>query len=321
MFNRLNIRLLLVIFMSLLILVMVVHLFDAQRGERTFRSNLFDLDTADVTRLVINPKGVDKPNVVFTRQDQIWSVGDGETKYAADQQAVRDLLSTLSSLEAERVASKDKDNWKRYEVTDSLATIVTAQTNKDEQEIYIGSFSYTQPRQVQPNPYAQQGKMTTFVRRGDDAEVYAVEGFLGMTFNRDLNNFRVKTVIKSNQFDWRSLHFNYPDSSFNLMAEETQWMVDGINADSAAVAGYLKQIASLTSTDFVSSHVVQGESVFSLEIKGQNMNEPIIIDAYRKNNNDGFILHSSQNPDAYFDGKNLTNKIFIGKKALLPSEG
>ena len=52
-------------------------------------------------------------------------------------------------------------------------------------DIYIGSFSYNQTTR----------KPKTYVRLNKEKDVFAVEGYLSMTFNRDLNGLRNKSIF------------------------------------------------------------------------------------------------------------------------------
>lgn len=52
----------------------------------------------------------------------------------------------------------------------------------------IGKFAFQQPR-----------SMSTFVKLAGDIDIYEVEGFLDMIFNKTSNDFRDETIIKSDR--------------------------------------------------------------------------------------------------------------------------
>ena len=324
MFNNVNNKKLILLFVVLLVIVGAVFLVDSKKGERTFRSEIFDLDTTMVTSIEVNPKGDDKPNVALVKENNRWSVQSEGKSYAADPNIAKNLLAELQRMKPERIAATNKANWGKFEVTDSAATIVTVKAGKKNNlDIYLGKFSYIQPKNQMPQQYGgmPQGTMLTYVRRGDEEEVYSVQGFLTMTFNREVNDFRNKTVIKSNRFDWTRLSFTYPDSSFSLYKENEKWMIDGLIADSTSVVEYLKNIASLNSSAFVDD-IQPTNSVYSLKIEGVNFAAPIAVDAFPADSAHQYLITSSQNKGVYFSGKeaDLTNKIFVGKTALMAAK-
>ena len=53
MYKKLNIKSLVIIFAILLVLVIIVFYVDSKKGERTFRSNIVDIDTTKVTSIII----------------------------------------------------------------------------------------------------------------------------------------------------------------------------------------------------------------------------------------------------------------------------
>lgn len=323
MFRKSNNKVLAIIFVVLLAFVVLVNLVDARRGDRTFRNEIFDIDTADITSITIDPKGLDREDVRLFKSNNTWKVSAGEETYAADKNVVQNLLQELAGMEAQRVAATREENWKKFEVTDSLATKVLVESEKDDAMLYVGRFSYRQPRNPQQMrmPYGQQqGTMSTYVRLGEEDEVYSVEGFIGMTFNRELNDFRNKTVLESNRNNWNQLTFNYPsDSSYVLSRQADGWYADGQKTDSASVIEYLSSISNLTSSHFVDNAQPLSEPVYTLSIEGVDMNEPIDIQAFPADSVYQYLIATSQNPDVFFNGAqaNLADKIFVGKNQLL----
>lgn len=326
MFRKANNKVLAIVFVVLLALVVVINLVDARRGDRTFRNEIFDIDTTDITSITIDPKGLDKEDVRLFKSNGTWKVSSGEKEYPADNSVVKNILGELADMTAQRVAATKEDSWKKYEVTDSLATKVMVETEKDDALLYIGRFSYRQPRNPQQmrTPYGQQGTMSTYVRLGNEDEVYSVEGFIGMSFNRSINDFRNKTVIKSNRFDWEELSFNYPmDSSFVLSKQEDTWYInDNYKADSAYVDEYLRKISNITSSHFVDETMPPSGPVFTLNIQGTGLTQPITVEAFPADSVYQFLVASTQNPDVFFNGAqaDLADKIFIGKSELLSSK-
>ncbi len=319
MFNKINTKTLVTVFIILLIIVVLILISDKKKGHRSFKADLVELDSAGFNKITIYPRSDNQP-VEIKKHNGQWMVKSKDTYYPADEAAVDHMISEMMRLRARRVAATSKDKWEQYEVTDSLATRV--KVNEDKKSsfgLYIGKFSYQQPEN--PDPYSrQQGKMTTYVRLAGEKEVYAVEGFLGMTFNRKVSDLRNKTVINSPHRDWTRLSYNYPaDSSFILQKEGDKWMIDGIAADSASVVNYFSRISRLSSTDFVDNASPGTSSpLFTMTIEGNNFEKPVVVNAFPTDSTHKYLISTSQNENIYFSDvkAGLANKIFKGKSAF-----
>jgi hypothetical protein len=318
-----NLKKLSFIFIFLLVMVALVLLVDQKKGKKTFRTDLFDADTAEITAIIIHPKADQSKPLTLVKDGKEWTVKEGEKAFSADPGMVKEMLRTLNDMKATRVAATEKTRWKEFEVDDSTSTgILVKKGKKTVSTLYLGKFSYQMPKNTNPyDYYNRQPKISTYVRVGNEKFVYVTEGFLTMVFNRNLNDFRNKVIIRSNNNDWSRLTFSYPaDSSFILLKEKGQWSVDGTVIDSLVAAEYLSSIAWVSSEDFVDGQKpVSNKSDLSLKIEGDNMVSPIVISAYAADTTHGYLLHSSQNQGVFFSGKKsgITDRVFVGKKKLL----
>ena len=241
MFRKINNKLLVSIFVVLLVLVALVEFMDSRKGNRTFKSDLVEVVANEVTSIEIYPKAANGNQIKLFKENDLWKVESGGKKFNADQSTAGRLISELNNMKPKSVAATAKESWEKFEVTDSLGTAVKLFNGSDIlADVVIGKFSYSEPR-----------NMTSYVRLADDKGVYGVEGMLGMSFNRNINSFRDKTIIKSNKSDWTKLTFNYPaDSSFVLEKKGENWMIGEMETDSASVVQYFNQIASLSDGSF-----------------------------------------------------------------------
>ena len=298
MYRKINIKILAVIFAVLLVVVVLVEYTDSRRGARTFKSDLVQVETENVTSIELYPRATGHKQIKLFREDEEWKVeSEGET-YNADQSVPGDLISELNALKPQSVVATDKDRWDRFEVTDSLGTRVKLFNNERLlADVIIGKFTFSQPR-----------NMTSYVRLADDKEVYGVEGMIGMTFNRDLKAFRNKTVINSSSSDWSKLTFDYPaDSSFVLEKIDNKWMIDSQPADSAAVAEFFNSIARLNEGRYAEA----GPSVtptHQLIIEG-SLDQPVRVSGYFSDE-ENFLIESSMNPGTFFNSPGLAEKVY-----------
>lgn len=326
MFRKLNSKKLLLVFGSLLLLVVAMLVVDSIKGDRTFKEQILMADTADIKSITILPRLETARKLTLARTESGWEVSKGDKTVKADEASVASILEQLAALKPLRVAATKSDQWRDYELTDSLATVVTISFGKrKKQQVYLGKFNYKQPQGQ--NPYAMYGQqprgtMTTAVRTSGDKNTYIVDGFLGMTFNRDINDFRNKTVLRSNAIDLTKLSFSYPaDSSFDMVKEAGVWKVAGVAADSAEVANYVNAISHLNSYSFADGISPEGAPLYTLTVEGNNFTTPLLLEVFASADSSlRYLVRSSTNTEALFsdpDGSAVVSRVFVPKSKFL----
>ncbi len=324
MFNKVKTKQLLAIFLVLLAGVLLTAIGGNSKKNRSFMSELTDIDTSAVTAMIIHSAGNEDP-VRLERQGSNWVVVEGDASHNADNRQAEQMLNTLADLTSTRLAAKEKDRWENYEVTDSLGTRVQVEAGKKEAaDLYIGKFSYSQPPQQAMSPYGgqQQGTMTSYVRLAGEKEVYAVEGFLRMMFSRSTSEFRDRSVLQVSRNELSRIAIRTPGEQFSLAKSENNWMIDGLMADSAAMADYLSGIRQLTSNNFLEDEArVSGAPTHSVTLENESGTRIGQVNAWFRDSTD-IAVTSSINPGTIFDGtaNDLFSKVIRQKSALLPTE-
>jgi hypothetical protein len=306
MFRKINLKIVLISFFVLLAIAAVVEIVDLKNGDRTFRSELIKVNPDEITEIQLFPKVLNAEMIRFYKDNGKWIIESKGKKYNVDKSLPGSMISELKEAKPESVAATKKDQWKQFEVTDSLGTRVKLlNSSKVLCDLFVGKFTFDQSR-----------KSTSFVRLAGDKVVYGINGFLALAFNRDLNTYRDQTVIKKGDSDWTKLTFTYPaDSSFTINKSNNKWFFGAVQADSSKVAGFFSGISNLMNNSFV-EQAPAGQPTHSLLIEGNNLIAPIKIDGYQLG--DGtMVLGSSQNPGSYFKSRDLEGKIFISRKKLL----
>jgi len=305
MYRKINIKALSVLFAVLLVIVALIEFTDSKKGARTFKADLVEVETENVTSIELYPRITGHERIRLFRENEEWKVESEGKTYNADQAVPGDLIAELNGLKPQSVVATSDDRWNRFEVTDSLGTRVKLY-NQDNllADVIIGKFTFSQPR-----------NMTSYVRLAKDDEVYGVEGMVGMSFNRDLKAFRDKTVIQSNSSDWSKLSFSYPaDSSFVLEKVNEKWMVDEQQADSAAVVQFFNSITRLNEGRYADEEPGI-TSTHQLSIEG-SMEQPIAVSGYYLDA-ENFIFESSMNAGTYFNNPELAEKVYPSKTRFI----
>lgn len=314
MFRKSNLRTLIVVFVVLLGIVVAINLFKKEGGTRTFRKEILIADTALIDKIVLKPRVQNHEEVVLNRNASGWKLESNGNVFSIDEQTVNSMLGELAHMVPQRVAATKEESWKKYEVTDSLSTqVMVYSAGKLLAHLYVGKFSYQQP----DNPYQRQGTMFSYVRLHNEPEVYSVNGFLNMIFNKKSEQIRNKTLIKGNSRDWTRLTYSYPgDSSFVLTRQDTKWFMNGIPADSTTVYNYLTSIENLSGNEPVNQDLPSGSDYFSLRIEGNNVN-PLEVTAAATDSVSGYFISGSQNKGAVFKAQGLMQKIFVSPQKFI----
>jgi hypothetical protein len=324
MFKKIKPGVLMIVLIILLAAYFLVRHFSS--NDRTFRDKVLEFDPATVTEVLITVPG-QQEQTHLRLEGKEWKVVIRDMSYRADTSNIKSMLSQLSQLATKRFAGKGKEIWKKYELTDSAAVKVEILAGKKEvASLLLGKFDYTVPenQQQQNMRQQQQGEMSTYVRLADEKEVYVVEGFLKMTIGRNGDAFRDKMLTGVKGQDISRVTFSYPGGGGMLLDKSTgKWAINGVPADSMKVVKYLNSISRLTSQDFIYNTPAPGMPSHTVTIEGNNF-QPIEIKAFPvADTNLNYLLVSSRNPDAVFNGKKskLFTKIMVDQAALLPDQG
>ncbi|MDZ7744117.1 MAG: DUF4340 domain-containing protein [Bacteroidota bacterium] len=321
MFKKLNYKVLILLLLVLAGIYLISEF--GGSGYRTFKSQLVSLDTAKVDRIIIGNPASGK--MILIRNTSGWQLEVGGKTYPVEASAMRSLLIPLANMKSEGVAAISEEKHEDLQVNDSGGVhLLAKQEDKTLADLYFGKLSYQQPSTaVAPKAqamqqYQQQGKMITYVRKGGEETVYAVEGFLRSTYGREVDDYRDKTLVKLNKEDVTHIDFNYTGKgSFSLEKMDDAWMIDGAIADSAKTTSYLQKLGRQRAREFADdfdTREVEPEAI--VKIEGNNFS-PIILKAYPADTAREYVITSSMNPGAKFSGaKGVYSRIFIDQEKL-----
>jgi hypothetical protein len=308
MFNKNSNKTLWIIFAILLVAVLLIFTTESTKKERSFKKDLVSVDTSAITSISIFPKSKPGQEVRLLKNDGIWKVMvENGNSYTIPNFKIKNFFGELTKIKPKRVAARSKSKWAEYEVDSAATRVVVNESGNEVLNLVIGKFAFQQPR-----------SMSTFVRLMNDNDVYEVDGFLEMIFNKDAKSLRDETIIKGDSKNWNKLVFDYPaDSSFSLVKVDEKWLLDGSQTiDSTKAEQFINKLSRISSTEYsdnFDSSILN--NIFSKLTIEKVSGEKIVITSYK--NNSSYIVNSSLNSENYFDGNNVGSKIFLSKKSLL----
>lgn len=312
MFNKVSSRSLIIIFGALIIVAAIYMLIESSKGERTFKSDIVNIDSAKVTAISIYPRATRHKEVrLFKEGGNNWRVKLDNNKTASvPENKIKSLLDMLVQVKPDRVAAHDQSKWSEFKVDTAGTRVKVFEGNNNTLDLIVGKFSFQQPRQ-----------MNTFVRLNGEDEVYETEGFLDMAFNQTPNSFRNSEIVNDDMSNWNKLTFTYSENSFELKKAGKDWTINGTKTDSAQTVNYLRTLSHLNGNSFIDnpSEYQLKKAEFTLTIQSSSKGTITVI-AYEDSTNT--LLTSSQNEGTYFNGNQsgLLQKIFVSANYLLSNK-
>jgi hypothetical protein len=307
-----NNKLLLGIFVGLLLIYGASKMFSGKK-ETSFKTELIEIDSASVSKIEISPKGGDA--FVLQKTGEEWLATQDGLSVKANQATVGSMLSSLKKVKTKHIAAKSKDKWESYEVDEANASkIKLSSGDKALQSFYVGRFSFNQ----------QARTATSYLRLEGEEEVYAVDGFQGMAFNRTFEDFRNKQLARTTpEVEFTSVTINYGDRNLDLAKTPQGWTSGEVLLDSMKVENYLNQFRNLSGENFADDFDPAMSSSLpkqSVTLQGNNLVAPIEITVFEDASRTApYLIVSSINPDSYFssDSSGLYSKIIKPEDSFL----
>lgn len=311
--KNLNNRILTIILLALIAVFVLTRIFRSPHLESNVATDLFQLDTATVTQVVIHPHKM-PGQIKLVRKAGVWKVSRAKKTAPADQGVVGDMLSQLMDLRIDHMVSRKKSDWNTYAVGDTSGTHVTAYAGSTAvADFWIGETG------TGTGPYRQN---TSYVRMNSSPEVYQVrQGYLDSYFDKAFDSWRDRIFLKTNTQAISRINFSYPaDSGFTAIKKDSVWMIGSLKADSAKMAGYLGRLQSqylYTFADDFSPTGPADEVITLLDGGAKSIGQ---IKAWKRDKD--WVLSSSYRPGIYFStkGSDAVKDLLVPKKALLPSK-
>lgn len=236
-----------------------------------------------------------------------WYVSEGEQKYKADIRVISNYLNNLLKIKPTKLITKKKREWEKYQVTEQEAIKIKL-FNRDKTElldILIGKSTYQKPA----NPLLEDVISKTYVRLSGERAVYITNGMFQMHLNRNLNDWRKKLLTNFKTKAVQKISFIYQNEQFIIHKEDSGWYLGDKLLDKEKVERYIAKTHYINGSHFKNDFVPSGDPECRLLI--ETMDSTINIECYKIDENK-YIIHSSQNKEAYFesDKNGLMKKLF-----------
>jgi hypothetical protein len=321
MSKRFNNKRLLYLLAGLTVILILTILIKIPEEKATFKSNIVDLDTSAVIKIILNNRISAGNAVEFNRNNYNWTVRQGKIVSAIDEGAVQNIFSEVLNIKPQSLAAINQARWKEFDLTDSLATRIKFLNSKGKilADIMIGKLDFKQPDKPDGGFSGNNIKMTSYVRLYSEKEVYAIDGLIPFSFNIKFDDWRDKTFVRYNKSEITNISYLYPaDSSYKLIRKDSLWYSGSLKADSLKVGNYLNSITLMRGEEFKDDFKPVSNPVYQMLVQATN-SVGFSIKCYAGGSPGEYILNSSLYPEVYFiDRKSvLFNQLFKPQSSFI----
>jgi hypothetical protein len=269
------------ILIGVLAALIVVAYFVMQRpGESSAPESsggvLVEYDSAAVDRIEIRSPG---GPAVIERVGGVWMVTT-PVRYRADDATVASTLSSGRRMVLKGLVSSNPQKRSVFQV-DSTGTMVRVFEHGAEKTVFwIGkpSPSYTE----------------TYVRREGSDDVYLASGLFSSNFSRRTNDWRDKTIFRTDQDAISGVTLRFGDTSVVLTRQDSIWKIGDDVAKTDVVKSFIGALATLQADDFIDTAVSAMPALsLQIELGGTQLR------LYKVKEGDRFYVQTSATPQLF----------------------
>jgi len=248
------------------------------------------LDSASVVKIAIQQKG---KSVTIENIGGKWLI-TWPIRYAADATAIKQLLSGLSKFKVGSLISSNPEKQNIFQV-DSTGTklIVTDRAGKTV-GLVIGKMgpSYSE----------------VYFRLPDSKDVYLGEGIDTWAINKDVKEWRDKTIISTPSEAMRGLSYTVAGKQYQFERDSSGWKSKEKPVEASSITPALNQLANLHADDFIDSLMKIETQPIVLEVHGA---EDVTLNLFpSKPDSSKYYVQLSSSPQLFVISKWTAQQLF-----------
>jgi hypothetical protein len=257
-------------------------------------SSLFlSVDSSAVDAIEVkSPTG----DVKLERIGSTWYV-TSPIHYRADQKSVENAIHECKTLSVLNLVSDKPEKFSIFHV-DSTGTLVHLfQNGSMKSSIIIGKMG--------PN------YTNSYVRKANANQVMLARGVLEFTFNKQLKEWRDRTIINIPRDEIKNITFHNGKDSYQLVFKDSVWMIDNKRAKTSAVNSLIASLSNFQADDFIDSTITPAPKISSyLSFTGMTLR-------FAEDGKDQYYVQSSNSTQWYTVQGWHAKEILKSKKDLL----
>jgi hypothetical protein len=270
--------------------------------ERTSSYSLSELnlkiDSSLVNKIEIT-KG--ETSVTIEHKGGNWNL-TSPMHYPADEQSVLSLLSAANKFKVMSLISTNPAKQGLYQVDSLSGTQIKFYDRKGKTiSLIVGKMS--------------SSYMETYVRQLGSNDVYLAEGLNSWLINKEVREWRDKTIFKADIDNIKQVLFEYSKDNFSLSKlDSINWAVDNDSANNTNVSNLISALSNFRTEDFVDTTVSLSTPQLRLQVSSNGTTNlqfhPIPPDSTQ------YWISTSQSPQIFLVSKNFAQQFLKQKKDL-----
>lgn len=293
-----NNKILALLLVALVTIYFANNYFEKYNSKSILKSKVLDVDSDNLNKIFVNYKN--QVDTLIKENNEWFIIKDGEN-ISARTSDLSTIIDQLSNLKIDRLVSNSSENWEKYELTDSLSTLVEMfESNNSSTKIHFGKTDLDNVNNSQNyNPGSQNQLPKSFIRMNEDSRIYQITGYYGLMFSMGVNSFRENELINMDSIV--SVEINHNDSvSKSFIFQDSLWVSSSNQPlDSLKFDTYLNYISKLSLSNFYDDSNLNKEYTSKLTIVDEQ-NMEVSLYAYQDSISLDFVVTSSENLNNYF---------------------
>jgi len=162
---------------------------ESKRGGSDFKKEFLSKKESELVDEIL-VKSKDNEELRLKKDTKGWFVKNQISSFEANQEMVENFIQELSNITSERLVARSKDKWKKFEVSDSLATVISVYKKQSLlNTIYIGKHSFPSKQSI--NTPKRSTPTKTYYRVEGFDEVFQTNGLIAF-YTWNVNSWKIQ---------------------------------------------------------------------------------------------------------------------------------
>lgn len=264
----------------------------------SLNDSFFSIDSGGIYKIKIRRAF---SNISFEKSGENWKLTE-PVNYLADQEAIYSLLASASKLKINSLVSSNPTKQTLYQVDTITGTQLKFHNLKENiVSLIVGKMG--------------PSYLESYIRAENSDDVYLAEGLNSWILNKEVRDWRDKTIYKTEKDSIKQLYFEFDKDKFITERIENKWVIGIDSIPSATIDNLLSTLSNFRTEDFIDTNLTLPQPQLKLEIVSTNKTNlffyPIQPDSSR------YWIVSSNSPQIFVVGKYSANQIIKTKKELV----
>jgi len=282
----------------LVVLVGAAYLLMQKQGEQDrsvdSAQHFVTIDSASVDGISIQSP---TNSLMLEKQSDTWYIKE-PLVYKANNASVTNLIHQIIDLRVKSIASSNADKHSLFKV-DSTGSLVTFfEKGKELAAFYVGKSG--------------QSYNDTYVRKKNSDDVVLVNALLTYTMDRQVKEWRDKTIYTKPKESINEVSFQYGDTTFTLVSSDHGWTIGKDSVKENTATSLISALSNFTADDFLDSSNAATKKIQAVVTIGEDQ----IRFAFDKNANK-YYVQTSTAPQWFVIEPWKANQILKRKKDLV----